>query len=471
MKKQLHITTILGVLTAVLILGAFFMTTNAQLPRSPQGDAPSKISYQGYLEDNAQQPIDGSVDMTFALYATSSGGSPVWQETQNNVTVSDGYFSVHLGIVNPLDADDFNSASRYIEVSVNTGGGAETLPRQQFTAVPYAYHAEQANSVPWDGITDVPAGLGSEVANRIIVAKSGGDYTSVAAALASITDAAEDNAYLVQVMPGEYTETSLVEVKSYVHLQGSGPNATIIRSTRTNTTQNNLAASVELMDNGRISDVTVRNEGTGNYGIALYSTQTSRDAHVDNVVAEAIGSGGTGHFAAYWNDAEATIRNSTLFASGASGFGTAVNAAFGSVNIASGFPQALIENSHLLGGAASSKENCNDPTGTGYGLMLSNSSPMIRNSYVCGGHRGVALLTNGHAQFQRSSIKTSSTGSAFLFEISASGSIKVANSGVSYIGNKFTGAGSSGLSCVDAYDLGTYASLTDAVNSSTTACN
>ncbi len=124
-----------------------------------------------------------------------------------------------------------------------------------------------------------------------------------------------------------------------------------------------------------------------------------------------------------------------------------------------------------MGGSASNAENCNDPSGTGFGLQLNNSSPLVRGSYVCGGHRGVAVYTNGHAQFQNSSIKVSSSGSAFLFEITASGSIKVANSGVSYLGNKFTSAGTNGLSCAHAYSLGTYAPLADAVNSAATACN
>ena len=473
MKNQQHITTLFGILTAVLLLAVAFITTNAQFPNNIQGDAPSKISYQGYLEDNAQQPIDGSVDMIFALYSASSGGSALWQETQNSVAVSSGYFSVQLGSTTPLSSDDFSSDTRYLEVRVNTGSGYTTLPRQQLTAVPYAYQAEQASSVPWDGITNVPPGLGdNSYANYIVVAKSGGDYTSVATALASITNAADDNPYLVYVMPGEYTETSLVEVKEYVHLQGSGPNATIIVSTRTNSTQNNNAATVELKDNGRISDMTVRNEGTGTYGIALYSAQTSRDTIVDNVVAEAVGAGGTGHFAAYWNDAEATIRNSTLRASGATGFGTAINAAFGSVNISAGFPQALIENSYLLGGTTSSIINCNDGSGTGYGLMLSSSSPTVRNSHICGGHRGVSQLTNGHTQLQSATIKTSANSSAYLFEISASGSIKVASSAVSYFSTrKFIGAGTSGLTCVDAYNWGTYASLVDATNNSSTACD
>ena len=304
--------------------------------------------------------------------------------------------------------------------------------------------------------------------NVITVATSGGDFTSVAAALASISDSSSDNRYVVRVMSGVYTETELAVVKSYVHVQGSGPNATVVTSSRSSGSPSNASATVDLLDHGRISNLTVRNTGTANYGIALYSAETSRAAVVDNVVAEAIGAGGVGHYAAYWNDAEAVIRNSTLFAGGATGFGTSVNAAFGSVNIAGGFPQALIENSRLIGGANNSSESCVDNTGTGFGIQLNNSSPMVRDSYICGGHRGVGVYTNGHVQIQNSSVKVSSTGSAFLFEIANSGSISVANSGVSYVGNRFTGAGT-GLRCVHAYDLGTYQSKSDGTTSDT-AC-
>lgn len=305
--------------------------------------------------------------------------------------------------------------------------------------------------------------------NVITVATSGGDFTSVAAATASITDASSTNTYLVRVMPGVYTETALVQVPSYVHLQGSGPNATVLTSSRGATTPSTDAATIEIGDNGRVSDLSVFNDGTNTYGIALYSASTTRNTVIDNVVANANGAGGTGHFAAYWNDAEAIIRNSTLLAGGAIPFGTAVNAAFGSVNAAGGFPQALIENSTLIGGANNTLVSCVDSTGTGYGLMLSSSSPHIRHSEICGGHRGVAVLTNGHALIHASTIKASSTSNAFLFEISASGSISVANSGVSYLGNKFTGAGT-GLRCVHDYDWGTYTALSDGVTAAT-ACD
>jgi hypothetical protein len=443
--------------------------------------APSLISYQGFLADSSGTPLsDGSYAMTFAIYDAASGGTKIWEETQSSVTVGGGYFSVLLGNGScttgcPLDASTFSGTTRYLQTSVTTGSGTTTFPRQRLASAPFALQATEAQTMDWSGLTAVPAGFadgtddGATYDNVITVAKSGGDFTSVASALNSITDSSSSNRYLVRVMPGEYTETSLVTVKSYVHLRGSGPNATVITSSRSSATPSNASATVDLLDNGRISNITVRNTGTSTFGIALYSAETSRAAVVDNVVAEAIGVGGTGHYAAYWNDAEATIRNSTLFAGGAVGFGTAVNAGFGSVNISGGFPQALIENSSLIGGSNNFAENCNDNTGTGFGMQLSNSSPYVRYTYICGGHRGITVNTNGNPQIQSSSVKVSSSGSAFLFEISASGSISVANSGISYAGNKFTGVGT-GLRCVGNFNLGTWAALSDGTTAAA-ACN
>lgn len=483
MKHPIWLIGICGLLLGMLITsgGGRLLAETAGLPANAPAVAPALISFQGFLADSAGNPIsDGSYPMQFGVYSAASGGSPVWAESHGSIVVSKGYFSVMLGSGScsagcPLDANDFNGATRYLETRVNTGGGLVTFPRQQLASAPYALQADVASTVAWRGVTGVPAGFAdgiddtnSQYENVITVAQNGGDYSSVAAALSAITDASASNPYLVRVMPGIYTETNLVTVKSYVHVQGSGPLVTIITSSRTANSPGNSAATVDMQDNSRLSNLTIRNTGTGNYGIALYSAQTTRATVVDHVVAEAIGAGGVGHYAAYWNDAEAVIRNSTLFASGATGFGTGVNAGLGIVNISGGFPQPLIENSQLSGGNISGDGlSCAGNSGTGFAIQGVNAAPHVFGSYLCGDRRGIFLGTNGQARLHNSQLWVSSTSGSFMVETTSAATVVIANSGVFYTDNKHTGTG--GLVCVNSY-LANYTPAGDGTTSGT-ACN
>ncbi len=481
------------------------------------------FTFQGQLKQDGVRVTD-TIDIEASLWTALFGGDQVGDTLfLEDVAVANGLFSVEL---------DFGAAAlsgnrRFLELAVRRPHDPDDLepftvlaPRQELTPAPYAVFSQHA---PWDGLTGIPAdfadgidddtldvlacrdgevaksragewlcgadddttytagtGLvldGTEfstqripLAGVIVVAKAGGDFTSLQAALDSITDAAEDNTYEVRVAPGVFEENELVPVPAFVHLKGAGPGTTIVTSTREDTTPSSGAATVEVADSGRVSDLTIRNTGTGTYGIAVYLGGTSRDTVIDNIVAEAIsGGGGTARYAIYLNDAEPTIKNSTFKAGGATGFGTAVNAGLGSVNVSGGFPQALILNSTFLGGGNNTVQSCVDNTGTGFGLQMSNSSPDIRNSHICGGHRGIALYVNGHPRIQGSEVRVSSTGSAFLFEITASGSISVATSAIAYLGNKFTGAGT-GLRCVNNYSFGTWVPLSDGATAAL-ACN
>lgn len=412
------------------------------------GLAQVPITYQGQLTDSGAAH-SGAVDMEFAFYNVAAGGSAQLVVPKPGVPVQEGLFQVELDTASL----DF-SQTWYLEARVE---GTPLSPRQRVTAAPIALYA--LNSAGGGGYENV-----------IVVAKSGGDFTSVAAALDSIDDSSETNRYLVWVGPGEYTETSLVDVPEYVHLNGAGTNAALITSSRGAAAPNASASTVALRDYSRLSNLSIGNTGAGPLGIAVYSAGSTRDTVIDNLIAHASGSGsGGGRYGLYLNDAAPTVRNSQFKGSGATGFGTAVNAGLGSVNIAAGFPQALILDSVLLGGAGSTVENCNDNSGTGFGMQLSESTPDIRNSHICGGHRGIALYQNGHPRIQHSEIRVSSTGNAFLFEITASGSISVAHSALGYLGNKLTGPGT-GLRCVHNHDWGSWTALTDGVTAAA-ACN
>jgi len=71
--------------------------------------------------------------------------------------------------------------------------------------------------------------IGIEYAQVVIVAKSGGNYTTIQGAINSISDATTTKRYVVKVQSGVYTET--ITLKDYVDIQGAGRNNTIIAGT------------------------------------------------------------------------------------------------------------------------------------------------------------------------------------------------------------------------------------------------
>jgi hypothetical protein len=85
-------------------------------------------------------------------------------------------------------------------------------------------------------ITDVTGGGGggsTSLAQVVTVAKSGGNYTSVAAALASITDNMASKPYVIEIAPGVYNEPQLV-MKRFVSITGASQYSVFLVPTNPN---------------------------------------------------------------------------------------------------------------------------------------------------------------------------------------------------------------------------------------------
>jgi hypothetical protein len=109
---------------------------------------------------------------------------------------------------------------------------------------------------------------GTHYARVLTVAGSGGDFTSVAAAVGSITDAAADRRYLVWVAPGTYS--GRVVMHPYVDLQGAGRNSTTITSDASSGgVADSTGATLVAASSSTVSDVTIENTATADLGMAV----------------------------------------------------------------------------------------------------------------------------------------------------------------------------------------------------------
>jgi hypothetical protein len=100
-----------------------------------------QMSYQGVLTDENGQPINGTVQFTYRLFNTGSGGSELYSQTEN-VAVANGLFNSVVGpstIVAGLTPEDLTEPL-YLEIQVANGVFTETLtPRQRLYGSPYAF--------------------------------------------------------------------------------------------------------------------------------------------------------------------------------------------------------------------------------------------------------------------------------------------------------------------------------------------
>ena len=237
---------------------------------------PTVINFQGTATNASGDPIaTGTHTLEFRVHNATSGGD-IWgpQIFDGNpgvghgprVTVLNGRFNVILG---PVDTSNrpissvFSDVPRYISALLD--GTTWLAPRQQVFSAAHAIQAGDADllgdGAVWkesgvirvagdlrsngeieataggfkfpDGrtMTKVPVSMGGNV---VVVAKSGGQFTSIQAAINSITDESSTNPYTIWIAPGVYNEGNSFDMEDYVSLLGSGQESTTISLAGTN---------------------------------------------------------------------------------------------------------------------------------------------------------------------------------------------------------------------------------------------
>ncbi|GMV44527.1 MAG: hypothetical protein AMXMBFR64_62430 [Myxococcales bacterium] len=141
---------------------------------------PEVMNAQGVLRTAGGQTVDGSYALTFSLYGTQAGGSPVWTETIGGVPVKDGLFSVVLGAGTPIPAALFaQSDSLWLAIQVE---GDVELPRERLVTQAYAFEAAHAASATTADTATTAQGLScSGCVTGVAIAAGSIDGSKIAA--------------------------------------------------------------------------------------------------------------------------------------------------------------------------------------------------------------------------------------------------------------------------------------------------
>ena len=180
-----------------------------------------------------QNPMTAQGDIVFGK--ASPVGAPDRLQGVNGAYLRSGGTAADPTFVRVLDVDGLIadvSVGASLDASailqLNSTSKGMLLPRMTTTQMHaivspatglIIYNTTTRKSHFYDGVAW--RSVQSSVARVFVVSADGsGDYTTIAAALASILDAADDNRYVIDVSPGVYAEN--IDLKDYVSVNGTG---------------------------------------------------------------------------------------------------------------------------------------------------------------------------------------------------------------------------------------------------------
>jgi len=129
----------------------FALLLTASTASRATAQAPALIPVQGYLTDRDGVPVDGAHSITLRLYAEETGGSDLYLETHESVTLDAGVFRLLLGDPEATVSDDSPalSSSLFADrpelwLDITIGSDEQIGQRFRLASVPYALVASHA---------------------------------------------------------------------------------------------------------------------------------------------------------------------------------------------------------------------------------------------------------------------------------------------------------------------------------------
>ena len=139
-------------------------------------------------------------------------------------------------------------------------------------------------------------------ANSVVVDPGRKSFSTIDAALDSITDASEGRQYVVSIGAGTYNE--VVTCKSWVFLSGAGPGQTLITSQANSV----VPATVTAASHSAVQNCTIRATTTGPFGVSVTAVYCpgAVDFDIENCELLTVGTSETniwGLILDYWTEA------------------------------------------------------------------------------------------------------------------------------------------------------------------------
>jgi hypothetical protein len=167
---------------------------------------------------------------------------------------------------------------------------------------------------------------GPRPAQILWVAKSGGDYTTVTAALNAIgtTIPASDSThpYVIKIAPGTYNEPGGISLKNDVDLEGSGTDNTVITCAcggPNSPFSDGTTATVRIAGptmTTQIRDLAVTNTGPGTYSTGIWNGGGTPFGSVSLLNVNVTASGGVGNYALVNDGSNMSVDHSQTTAKG-----------------------------------------------------------------------------------------------------------------------------------------------------------
>ena len=287
MKKLLCLMLFCLLLNSTIYAGnrPGYMTTD-QKDALDGADTPSASNVLATIKDVEEQD-SGVQGITAGVNLSNSGtaDSPILDlNISEDIDMNTSYQLKHLAAP-AADGEAIRQTSKLTESSLESGidrlNELEATDTPQFASVNIAgnYQFPQAIGSSGEALKVPAAGSllewgsvgGVTYAQIVVTAKSGGDYTTVQAAIDSITDEAADKRYAVVIYPGEYVEN--ITMAAYIDLIGIDREICIISQTTGVTLTGNA--------NAHIMNLTIKNtSATWDHYALVGAGMTIRDCKI-----------------------------------------------------------------------------------------------------------------------------------------------------------------------------------------------